>query len=64
MMFALAGMRFHVMAELILIKRKIDKLLDVYQEHKDEPETVARIEEALRQKRKELADWNREHAGN
>jgi hypothetical protein len=58
--FVLAGIRFHVMAELITIKRKIDKLLDKYSNTNDVM-TKKLIESQLERKRQELIDWQEEH---
>jgi hypothetical protein len=63
-MFALAGMRFYIMAELITIKKKIDKLLDVYTKHKDDPQAKAQIETKLKEKQQELMNWYEVHGSN
>lgn len=52
------------MAELITIKKKIDKLLDVYTKHKDDPQAKAQIETKLKEKQQELMNWYEVHGSN
>jgi len=59
-MFALLGLRFHVMAELYKIRKRINQLLDRYNATDDE-HTKNAVREMLDKERIKLENWKQEH---